>query len=439
MKKTLLLIFISLFTSGLAFSQGYSEYEGGLKVKLDEKGDKYFRFITWHQVWLRYNQNNSGSTRVGQAQDATTDVGLRRSRFLMYAQLDKRFLILTHFGINNQNAMSGGYLGTDGKKPQLYMHDAWLDYTVFSKYLHIGGGLHYWNGLSRLTNASTLNLMTMDAPILNWATIEATDQFARKLGIFAKGKFGKLAYQVAVNDPFETNTGNAIALERANYNPGNVSKVLEGYFQYEFWDAESNLLPYRVGSYLGTKKVFNIGAGFINNNKAMWATNTTGDTVLHDMNLFSVDAFLDLPLKKGGAITAYTAAYFNDFGPNNVRNIGILNPADGSTVSGSLRGNSFPTLGTGTSIYTQVGYMLPKKNEQLVWQPYAAFIYSDFEGLKDSNGQQVPVTVFDLGLNMFLAGHHSKLTLNYRHRPDFTNLDAIEYRPEVTLQAMIYL
>lgn len=438
MKKTLLLVLL-LIGSGSLMAQGFADYNGGLKVKLNEDGSKYFRLLTWHQVWLRYNQNNEGSLRAGAPQDATTDVGLRRSRFLMFSQLNKRFLIVTHFGINNQNAVSGGYLGVDGKKPQLYMHDAWVDYTVIPKYLNLGGGLHYWNGLSRMTNASTLNLMAYDAPILNWATIEATDQFARKLGIFAKGKIGKLAYQVAVNDPFETNTGGAIAVDRANYNPQNSAKVYEGYFQYEFFDAEGNLLPYRVGTYLGTKKVFNIGAGFMSNPDAMWYTNTAGDTVTSGMNLFSVDAFLDLPLKNGGALTAYAAGYFNDFGPNNVRSIGILNPADGSTISAGLRGNSFPTLGTGTSIYTQVGYMLPKKRDDLIWQPYVALIYNDFEGVQDSNGDKVPVSVFDLGLNMYMAGHHSKLTLNYRSRPDFTNPDDVTRKSEITLQAMIYL
>lgn len=429
---------ILLFT-GSAFGQGFPGYSGGLKVNLDDVGDKYFRLITWHQVWARYNQNNDGSMRAGTAQDATTDFGLRRSRFLMFSQLNKKFLIVTHFGINNQNAVSGGYLGIDGKKPQLYMHDAWIDYTVIPKYLNIGGGLHYWNGLSRMTNASTLNLMAYDAPILNWATIEATDQFARKLGIFAKGKIGKLAYQVAVNDPFETNTGGAIAIDRTNYNPQNTGKVFEGYFQYEFWDAEGNLLPYRVGTYLGTKKVFNIGAGFINNNDAMWYANTNGDTVSTAMNLFSVDAFLDMPLKNGGAFTAYAAAYFNDFGPNNVRSIGILNPADGSSISTALRGNSFPTLGTGTSIYTQVGYMLPKKRDDLIFQPYGAFIYNDLEGVQNTAGEKVLVTVFDLGLNMYIAGHHSKLTLNYRSRPDFTNPDDVTRKSEITFQAMVYL
>jgi len=438
MKKSLLIL-LAVFCGGLAYGQGFADYSGGLKVGLNEDGSKYFRLITWHQVWARYNQNNEGSTRAGLAQDATTDVGLRRSRFLMFSQINKKFLIVTHFGINNQNAVSGGINGRDGKKPQIYMHDAWVDYTVLPKYLHIGGGLHYWNGLSRLTNASTLNLMTFDAPILNWATIEATDQFARKLGIFAKGRLGKLAYQVAVNDPFETNLGGAIAVDRANYSPNNTSKVFEGYFQYEFWDAEGNLLPYRVGSYLGTKKVFNIGAGFINNADAMWYMNTQGDTLNADMNLFSIDAFLDYPLSNGGALTAYAVAYFNDFGPNNVRNIGILNPADGSSINAGLRGNAFPTLGTGTSFYTQVGYMLPKKRDDLIWQPYAALILNDFEGVQDSNGDKVSVSVFDLGLNMYMAGHHSKLTLNYRSRPDFTNADDVSRKSEITLQAMIYL
>lgn len=177
------------FTKSLN-AQVYSEssYGSGLTVPIGNDKDKYFRLITWHQMWARYNDNNAGSSRLGTPQDATTDFGVRRSRFLMYAQLNKRFLILTHFGINNQNAISGGFnQNVDGKRPQIYMHDAWTEFNVYKKYLDVGFGLHYWNGISRLTNASTLNFMTMDAPIFNWATIEATDQFARFIGIYAKG------------------------------------------------------------------------------------------------------------------------------------------------------------------------------------------------------------------------------------------------------------
>lgn len=143
MKKLLLSVVAGLglcCCGGSAMAQGSSLYGSGLKVPLNEDGSKYFRVILWNQVWVRYNENNTGSIRNGEPTDNTFDVGLRRSRVLLYSQISPRFLILTHFGINNQNAVSGGYLGTDGKKPQLYMHDAWVDYKVFDNYLHLGAG-----------------------------------------------------------------------------------------------------------------------------------------------------------------------------------------------------------------------------------------------------------------------------------------------------------
>lgn len=423
-----------------AKGQGSDVYGKGIRVNLDESGQKHFRIISWHQMWLRYNENNSGSLRLGNERNSTTDFGIRRSRMLFITQLNPRFLILTHFGINNQNAISGGYLGNDGKRPQLYVHDAWTEYKVYKNHLDVGMGLHYWNGISRMTNASTLNFMALDAPIFNWATIEATDQFARMIGAYAKGKLGKLDYRVAINDPFLTNTAGVIDSGRAQYSPRNDRAVFQGYFNWQFLDQESNYLPFAVGTYLGTKKVFNLGFGFLQNSEAMWSKNAAGDTLYHQMLLLSADAFLDLPLNKtkGTAFTAYAAYYNYDFGPNQVRNIGILNPASGG---GALRGNAFPLLGTGDIFYAQAGYLLPKdllKGHGKI-QPYAAYSTAVFEGVKDAAGAKVPVNVLDLGANWYLEGHHAKITLNYRHRPDFTNVNALKYRPEITLQSMIYL
>ena len=163
------LLLLALFFSGPAsvprlWAQGIEEYSSGMKVCLNEDGSKYFRFITWHQFWLQVNDNNSGSLKYGEPLGTSVDFGLRRSRLLLYTQLNDRFLILTHFGFNNQNAFSGGYLGTDAKKPQLYMHDAWTEYKVWDEYLSLGFGLHYWNGISRLSSASTLNFLNLDAP-----------------------------------------------------------------------------------------------------------------------------------------------------------------------------------------------------------------------------------------------------------------------------------
>jgi hypothetical protein len=55
-----------------------------------------------------------------------------------------------------------------------------------------------------------------------------------------------------------TTADNAVAVD----NSGNTKWSKAGYFEYQFLDQEANVLPYKVGSYLGTKKVFNIG-GFI--------------------------------------------------------------------------------------------------------------------------------------------------------------------------------
>ncbi|GAB3828562.1 hypothetical protein GCM10028895_42250 [Pontibacter rugosus] len=72
-------------------AQGSTLYGAGLKVPLNEDGSKYVRVILWNQVWVRYNENNTGSLRNGEPEDDTFDVGLRRSRVLFYSQISPAF------------------------------------------------------------------------------------------------------------------------------------------------------------------------------------------------------------------------------------------------------------------------------------------------------------------------------------------------------------
>ena len=76
-----------------------------LTLKLNETGSKYVRFIMWHQFWVTATQNNPGTRNVnGQLIDGTegssawsTDIALRRSRFLAYAQSSNdQFTICQH-------------------------------------------------------------------------------------------------------------------------------------------------------------------------------------------------------------------------------------------------------------------------------------------------------------------------------------------------------
>jgi len=457
-------IFLTAFAFAMVFAtanlnaQGNELYGSGIKLKLNDEGSKYIRIINWNQIWATAGGYNSGSRFNGKEVSGGFDIAIRRSRVLMLAQISSRFLVLTHFGINNQNVSNF--------KPQLFVHDAWGEYR-FSKgnELFIGAGLSYWNGISRMTNASTLNFLTLDAPIYNWPTIDAIDEFARMMSIYAKGKLGKLDYRVAISKPFVFGARGAngsitpSSIESYyNYNPQATTPALQGYFNYQFWDQESNVLPFMVGTYLGSKKVFNIGAGFFWRSKGMWAKSGT-DTMYKDNTIFSVDAFLDYPInkEKGTAVTAYGVWYNYGFGSDYVRSIGILNPTNGSSYTNgyydrgtsgptsTINGNMMPTIGTGNTFYAQAGYLMDKNIAKGVrFQPYAAVAVNTFHGLKDENNKPVTFVVPQAGVNFLMEGHHSKITLDYKHRPDFSLYNAANgfqksSKPEVTLQFMVYL
>lgn len=456
-------------------AQGSDNYGSGIKINLDTSGKKFVRIITWHQVWLRNNQNNPGSTINGETSDAQWDMSLRRSRLLLYSQITPNFLILTHFGINNANQVSGGGVGqganigaatVDGKKPQLFIHDAWVEHRIYKDVMSIGAGLHYWQGPSRLASASTLNFLGMDSPIFSWQNIDATDQFARQHGVYLKGKFlanRRLDYRAAVNFPFAIARGNALgALDTASarrqvsmaaYRLGGQPKpAFTAYFNYQFLDLESNLLPYNVGSYLGTKRVFNVGAGFYHHAKAMWAPVLNAstlriDTVKHDQVNVSVDLFLDWPFGKAAntALTLYASYNYMNFGNNFVRNVGIDNPANGvvaSEASFNGAGNAVPVIGTGQVYFGQAAFLLPKIKKLGRFQPYASLIFAQYQRLSD------PLAIPDMGLNWHLSGHSARVTFNYRLRPVFvydtpgqrwSDVHQKNTKGEFTVQLQIYL
>ena len=457
MKKYIFILFLVLTSE--VFSQGGLDYGGGLKFNLNEKGTKYMRFIAWNQIWLRSQEFNPGSMVADEPTSSYSDIANRRLRILAYAQVSPRYMIMTHIGINNQTFSNGGAPGSTGtggygagKKPSLFFHDAWNEYAIalpqegkkFS--LSIGAGLHYYMGLSRLTMSSTLNYMTIDAPIFNWPLIENSDQFARQIGLFAKGKYGKLEYRFSYNKPYATNitpvnvlqSQDAIAVD----NNGNAQWSKAGYVEYQFFDVESNFLPYKVGSYLGTKKMLNIGGGFYNAPEST-RTLVNGMVDKHNINLYALDVFADLPIgnkEKKMAITAYSVYYNYDFGPNYLRNIGIMNTAIADPNFAGARpitgvGNSQPMIGTGFIWYTQAGFLLPNKTEKpkVRIQPFAAYTHKNFEVLDKASGQ------FDIGSNFFLDGHHAKITTQYATRPVYMSKNNVTSKGELLVQLQIYL
>lgn len=503
MKTTRLLCLLAVLSLGQAWAQGSSEYKAGIKIPLDQEGKKYIRFITWNQMWMRATQNNPGTTNAeGTPQNWTPDLGVRRARALWYAQISPRYLVLTHIGINNQTFVNGGAPGATGvggygagKKPQVFLHDFWNEYRVFRtdkesadgksktehNSLYIGAGLHYWNGVSRMASASTLSFLAVDAPVWNWYNIETTDQFARQFGVYAKGKLAsKIDYRLSMNKPFYTDerttastTGvNADSTKSRSYLYPNGNFSYGGYVSYQLWDQEANLLPFTVGTYCGTKKVFNIGGGFYYHPKASahYVASGTPDPVtglarIHNQLNWALDVFMDRPIGENGlALTVYGLFQSNNYGQNYYRTVGIMNTgagpyvknSDGSaatfdptTASIDGYGNARALTGTGNIAMIEAGLMLPKnifgeKTGALCrFQPYVMLTSKQLDWLT-VNGLDGRVGCWDAGMNFLMDGHHSKITVQWSQRPVVSRAaDATLYkngnRGELIIQAQVYL
>jgi hypothetical protein len=407
MKKLLLILGIGIFSSSqYSYSQGSPDYKGGFKIKFDESGKKYVRLISWAQAQVNFNEFPA-------ANQNQTSFNLRRARILMSSQGTDKFLILSHFGLNSLNANNMDPLGK-GDASQLFMHDLWAQYSVTKNHV-IGSGLHYFNGISRLNNQSTLNMMTLDNNRESWSTIGLTDQFARHLGVFGKGKFGRLQYRVAINDAVTNgldtrtpdSTGTAVYAGKKLLGSETAGFAYAGYFEFNFLDQESNFLPYKVGTYLGTKKVFNIGAGFFAHPNGSVSSDSTGTLTGNDVTLFAADAFFEMPLgNKNAAITAYATFQVNDYG-NDYR---------------------YSAYGTGNMVYGHVGYLIPRVKDKTRFQPYVSYGSSTYDATPDSKD------LLGAGINAYMSGHNSKLTLEYKKQEFGTSTTGT-----IGLQAMIYL
>lgn len=411
---------------------------GDLKIKFNEDGSKYLKFGFWNQVWLRAIENNPGTAVNGVPQETTYDAGIRRMRITATAQLSPRYLLFVQMGINNQSFIAGGGTGTGaygaGKKATFFFHDAYNEFTVIPTMdfeskkannfsLYLGAGLHSWNGVSRLTNASSNRMLTADLPVFNFNTIEVSDQFARQMGIFAHGEYRKLAYRVNVNKPFATNLVPAVGAGALDNNKsGKLS--FAGYFDYQFFDTENRTTSFLAGTYLGEKKILNVGAGFYTTKDGTLTQPSAGVFESHDINILGVDVFAELPVgpkDKKMSFSVYSVLYDYDFGPNYIRTTGSMNPGTADpafigTVAKEGFGNAKYLLGTGQIWYTQTGFLLPKFSEKLRIQPYAAYTLKKMEALAQSGNY------YDLGTNFLLDGQNAKVSLQYSSRPLYDGL-----------------
>lgn len=426
MRKLISGILTAVLIITLNFSMAQSlnvRYKDGLKLYLNDDSTRYVKATGLAQIWLRYNDNNPGSAIYGTPKKETFDVGLRRVRYQTMAQVTKNVFFYSQFGINSLNSLSA-------RKTGLFFHDVTAEYDVYHNYFVLGGGLSGWNGTARFSSSSVASILALDLPVVQETTNDVSDQFVRKMGLFAKGKIGRFDYRISASNPYPIQNAlttvdalPATGSDRAYFSPKAPQINYQGYFMWQFLDKESNQVPYMNGSYLGKKRVFNIGTGFEHQKDAMWYRSSGGDTILKPLQQLGVDIFFDsyIDKEKQNAITAYVSFLKYDFGPNYIRNAGAMNTANSLSGSSSFNGpgNAFPLIGTGQVMYAQAAYLFRKNllKKQGTLQPNVSGIYANYQKLKD------PVLVYDIGINWIMAGQNSKLSLDYQSRPIF-NTDA---------------
>jgi hypothetical protein len=423
--KAFTLLFIGF--TGILYGQETSKEINELRYNLNEDGSRYLKVTFLNQIWLRYNNSNPGTTVLGDKKPETFDIGLRRTRFQFYGQLTDHVMFYFQFGQNNFNFLAGQNATNSGnRKNQVFFHDALAEYRVWKgkDQLYLGGGLTIANGLSRFSQPSIGSIMSMDVPVFAQATVDQTDEFSRKLSVYARGQLGKLDYRVVLSDPFPV-TANGLPQAALGTNStfayNNHKKQYQGFFMWNFLDSESHVTPYMTGAYLGKKKVLNLEAGLIAQQGATWTRETpVSDTVYHAMTLWSVALFYDAPIQveKGTAFNAYVGYFNTNYGPGYLRYNGIMNPANGVQApywSGS-QGNAFPMFGTGSVIYAQAGFLMKKDllGNAGTLMPYVTLQRAAYERLDKR------MNVYDVGVNWLIKGHNAKLSLDLQWRPTFT-------------------
>lgn len=403
------------------------------KLYLNEDGSNYLKFSLLSQVWIRNQEYNPGTIIFDSPKSGGTDIGIRRFRITMYGQIADRVFIYGQIGENNFNAISD-------RKQGFFVHDALGEYAIDINKISIGAGLSGWAGLSRFSSSAVGSLMGIDGPLFLESTNDVTDQFVRKLSVYAKGKLGKFDYRIALAQPMavQKGSGNVTIGNNSSFSTRPPEVQYNGYFQYQFKDQESNQTPYATGSYLGNKKVLNLGVGIIYQQDAMWHRNVLNDTITSNMLHLAADIFYDAPIgSKGQAISFYGNFTHYDFGANYIRNLSPMNPANGSANTAILNGggNGFPAFGTGNVLYAQLGY---KFKENLIGKttlmPYGAIQHAHYERLNDD------MNFYDVGINWLLNGQTSKFSLSYQNRPIYNvGGDLIDHKGAFIAQYQVLL
>jgi hypothetical protein len=388
--------------------------KNGLKINLTEDGKNFAKIGFGTQIWARYSEFNTRAhtsldADFGYNKDGDFDISLRRTFFNFYYKFN-RFTIFSMIGISSQNR---DVSTNNNNGATFFLYDTWASYRLVDKHLTVGMGLNMYSGLSRYSSSSSSQSLGVDVPFIACPDITTNSQNARHLGFFATGKFGILDYRITVATPFVKN-----GIPESQYDSSKISPVrdvsyelptdklgVKGYFTLQFCEKETNAMPFKTGTYIGKKKVFNLGFGFDYQPKSSIIFDEENTYKINDKLHLAADIFMDLPFTNGGALTFYTGIFKLNYGKNYLISYGIMD---------KYKQLSEPQQGTGYAMNSQIAYLIPSKANTRV-QAYYIFDYKKYQALNDEAFHH------NMGVNIFIAGHKAKFGLEYQLRPYFAD------------------
>ena len=363
--------------------------------------------------------------RDGRAPDgsALNDFRLRRTRLWLDGQIGSPFITfafqLGHDGFETQSANATTVTETasassDGSKARILDANMTLGFHDAFK---LTLGQQYW-AMGREWNAyANSRLLTIDYSFITQKGLPGnTTAFPKTeydLGATAWGNpaNGFIHYRLGVYQG------------RSEPNPSSQLRY-SGRLELNFLDPVKEW--YRMGTYLGKRKVFSIGGGFDMQNDAVGGAAGAAATnfgAVRNYRASTVDLFLDHPVG-AGAVTmeaAYLSFNYNGATGAACATSNVTTACATQTVGGT---NTAITNNDGTGYYLQGGYLFPgtwgvgKLQGQI--QPVVRYQHWD-SGFIARNRSET-----DFGLNYYLAGHDAKLVFNYAIIDDETDRGTVE-------------
>jgi hypothetical protein len=349
--------------------------------------------------------------RSGRSPDGNSsldDFRLRRTRLWLDGQIGSPFITfafqLAQDSFETQTARATtvnetASTGSDASKVRILDANMTLN---FHEAFKLTFGQAYWPMGREFNSYANARLMTLDYSFISQKGLPGNTT------AFPKTEYdlGAIAWGNPVNGLFHYRLG--LQQGRSEPNPSSALRY-NGRLEVNFLDPVKEW--YRMGTYLGKKKVFAIGGGFDMQNDALGGLAAATGTVnvnarVRNYRAGTVDVFFDHPVG-AGAVTL-EAAYFS-FNYNGAGGAACVTL--GCTTQTVASVNTTIINSDGTGFYVQGGYLFPgtwgvgKLQGQI--QPVARYQYFN-SGFVNRDHEET-----DFGLNYYLVGHDAKIVLDY--------------------------